>query len=231
MVSFDPISVPRLSILPATSAKKISSEVRVPEPGSRTRNFSAAISSLEMSRFPRQRMIRRRDDDERMIAEQKRLDLDVARRASHHCDVDRLVAQGVDGLGRLPSNSSMSISGLIFWKAAIRRGVKYFAVETAPSFRVPRLAALEGGDLLFQHAQALLNRVCRVEDSLACGSRTHPFRCAVEQRQAVSSSSCLSCNVTAGPVSPNCLAANEIFPVCSIMSKRTQLADGQVQHC
>ncbi len=80
-------------------AEEISSEMRVPEPGSRMRKCSSAMRSLEMSRFFDQRVVGRRDDHQRMIAEGRGAQRHVLGRPAHQRDVDIVVLQVGDGLG------------------------------------------------------------------------------------------------------------------------------------
>ena len=68
--------------------------------------------------------------------------------------------------------------------AAIRRGAKYFAVDTTPSFRLPARTPLIASIWSSSSAQPLLDRLGGVDHREACGSRTHAVRRAVEQGEA-----------------------------------------------
>ena len=185
IVSLESISVPGSSSRPGMSPRNRSNEIRVPDPALADDEMLARHLLLGHIAPPGERMVGRGDDrpaDGRRTRprapECRAAAVPSARCRSGDPSDWRSSRRGCRRRAscRRPGYSRM--------KPAISRGAKYFAVETTPTMRLPLRTPLMASISSPRIAQPLLDRLRRVDDGEARGSRTHAIaRCGRTARR------------------------------------------------
>ena len=165
---------------------------------------------------PGERMVGRRDDHQRVVAEGGGAHRHVLGRPSHQRDVDIVVLQAGDGLGAVADDEPHLDVGILLHEGRHQPRREIFGGRDDAEPEAAGAHALDRVDLVLQQAQPLLDRLRGVDERRPAAVGRMPSLVRSNSASPTSSSSCRSWIVTAGGVRPNTLAALTILPWSAI---------------